>query len=65
MSIVINQFKCAFKGHEASSEDVSKLNQLSFNEGIKELDALCRRCYYPITLRKFQVRPDKYKIIER
>jgi hypothetical protein len=66
MSLLVKQFKCAFKGHEARIEDVTKLNELKFNhDGVKEHNALCRRCYYPITLRKFKIRPYKYQIIER
>jgi len=65
MSILVNQFTCAFKGHDASLTDVSILNKQDFINGIREYKTNCVRCNYPITLRKLKVRPDKYQIIER
>lgn len=72
MSIVLgvyNQLKCAFKGHEASLQEVNRLNEEKFAPideiFLKELDTKCKWCSYPIRLRKYQLHPNKYQIIER
>lgn len=69
MSNVINQLKCAIRGHEASQQEVNRLNEVNFVqiEEIlqKELDTKCKWCNYPIRLRKYKLRPNRYQIIER
>jgi hypothetical protein len=62
---VLRQLKCAFNGHVSSLVSVNELNQKEFTNREKSLDTLCARCNYPITLKKYQHKPDKYYIIER
>ena len=71
MSLLLNQIKCAFNGHEAIDDEVRRLNaqdfrKSNFNNGerIKEIATHCKRCNYPIVLRKYESIPNKYFIIE-
>jgi len=71
MSLLLKQIKCAFNGHEATVDAVKGLNNQSFTfndevgEKIKEISTNCRRCKYPIVLRKYESKPKKYFIIEK
>lgn len=63
---VLQQLKCAFNGHEPSLNSVTDLNNIpEFTDGEKHLDTLCRRCRYPITLKKYESKSDRYYILER
>ena len=68
MSLLLNQIKCAFNGHEAKLDEVRRLNEqesaLNNGEKLKEITTHCRRCNYPIKLRKYDSNPYKYFIIE-
>ena len=72
MSLLLKQIKCAFNGHEAFVDAVRRLNEQEFRsphnneegEKIKEISTRCRRCNYPIKLRKYESKRDKYFIIE-
>jgi hypothetical protein len=68
MSLLLNQIKCAFNGHEAIDDEVRRLNAQDFRESngerIKEISTHCKRCNYPIILRKYESSPNKYFIIE-